>query len=75
MSANRTEADKLLELASVLLMHGGRAKLLMVELNGDDQRGVCSLSATALRLRSRPALALRAQVEEWDLQRIIRELY
>ena len=62
-------AEQLLSFAQMLKHSSG---LVLVEAVGDGRFGYIEL---ALKLRNNPSLALRAQLEEWNQQRIVKELY
>lgn len=65
-----TFAEKLLDLAwRVRPSRGG------VEFRCEDLDTMAALVKMAFRLEARPALALRAIVEEWSRKRLVTELY
>lgn len=67
-----------LSAADDLLIHADAIRGLgIVDPSGfkGDVGQLASKILIGMALRKRPALCLRALVEEWDMQRIIRELY
>lgn len=72
----RSDADKLLEILSILDQARGGILPLESGNSGLDLMVVATRARLALDLRRRgPAFQLRALVEDWDLLRLNRELY
>ena len=65
-----TDAERLIDIANAVLYP--RDQLLLSESIPPRMNEVVAL---ALRLKTRPDLALRAMMEEWTRVRIVRELY
>ena len=65
-----SDAEALLDLADAVLHPRGE----LIECDAET-RWAADVAALAMRLRARPAVAFRAQVEGWPRERIVRELY
>lgn len=65
-----TDAERLINIADAILHPHER----LIIADGGPSYTV-DLVALALRLHSKPGIALKAMIEEWGRERIVRELY
>lgn len=64
-------ADRLIDIANSI----SPSRITLVEYCGDRDAARLALMVTGMKMRKEPLLALRASVEDWDVERIIREVY
>lgn len=69
-----TKGELLADLASVLIQD---KRIFDVEMTGDKDRDETAIARVklALDLRKHPVILFKSIVENWDLSRIVRELY